>query len=499
MRSELRELLGFCTNLPSMPSVAVQVLELGQDPEVDPGALVTIVSRDPALASRILRISNSPLYALARRCDNLRQAVLALGVNAAMSLALSFSLADTLRHRGAHAEAMERTWRRALIAATASHCLGEMVRMPRREELFLAAMLQDLGILALDAAMPDTYSRLLAQSQSHDELLDIEREALGTDHGEAGTWLMQRWDLPAPLALAATAAHDPTAAEVAPDLQRFMCVIALAGRVADLYISCRRQSDALELLELTERWLELGNEHLQEVLDQVGGSLPEIERAFDTRLASASQIAAVMDQARELLTMRNLQLIQQAAEHQRRMSDMERSSRRWREEATRDSLTGLYNRRFFDERLQREFGFASEQGLPLVLGFMDLDHFKDVNDRHGHEMGDAVLEQIGRTLREHTRDGDLVVRYGGEEFIVLLPGAGLEAAKPIFERLRAAIEAVEYQTRDDATLRVTVSIGLAARTDAMSPLDLVRQADRALYSAKQSGRNRVECARPPAP
>ncbi|MCP1676537.1 diguanylate cyclase (GGDEF)-like protein [Natronocella acetinitrilica] len=499
MQLELKDMLGYCSTLPSMPGIALQVLELGKDPDVNPRRLADLIGNDPALASRILRVSNSPLYGQHRKSDNLQQAVMALGLNATMSLALSFSLVDTLRSSGAHAEALNRTWRRALIAGATTRVLAEALRMPRQEELFLAAMLQDIGILALNAALPDQYPDLLASSTTHDDLLALERETLATDHGQAGAWLMNHWSLPELLVCAATGSHDPDAESV-PDAHRdFLRVVAVASRIADLFVGgSRRQADAAEVVQAADRWLGMERDLLEQVLADVADSLPEVERVFETQLAKPQQVAAVMEQARELLTMRNLQLIQQAAEHQRRVKEMERNSRRWQEEASRDALTGLYNRRFFDERLEREFAFASEQGLPLVLGFMDLDHFKAVNDEYGHETGDKVLMSVAETLREHTRDGDLVVRYGGEEFVILLPDTSLHTGLRIFERLRRAIEGVEYASPDGRSLHITVSIGIAAHMDAMaseqSQVDLVRQADKALYTAKKLGRNRVESA-----
>ena len=498
MRADLRETLAYCTNLPSLPSVAIRVLEIGRQPDVSPDDLVELLGQDPALATRVLRVSNSPLYALQNRCRNLQQAVLALGLNATLTLALSFSLGDSMRQAGEHSEAIDRVWRRALIAGTAARILAQMLRVPRREDLFLAAMLQDLGVLALNAALPDTYPSLIARAATHDDLVLIEREALATDHGEVGTWLMERWGFPEPLVMAPTAAHEPQSVTALEEQRQFLSVVAISGRLADLFVSSRREMDTAVVAGFARQWLGVEADMLRAALDDVTEALPLVEQVFEARLISPEQAAAVLDQARELLAMRNLKLLQQAAEQQRRVTEMERSSQRWREKATRDALTGLHNRLFFDEHLEREIAVAAQEGQPLVLGFLDLDHFKEVNDAYGHDTGDVVLTTVGQTLRRHTRDSDLVVRYGGEEFIVLLPCTRLATAQGIFERLRRAIAAVEYTSPDNAVFRVTASIGIAAFMDEghteITQFDLVRRADRALYTAKQCGRNRVECA-----
>jgi diguanylate cyclase (GGDEF)-like protein len=159
--------------------------------------------------------------------------------------------------------------------------------------------------------------------------------------------------------------------------------------------------------------------------------------------------------------------------------------------ATLDALTELYNRRHFQELLEKELARAGRHARPLALAILDVDHFKRINDEHGHIAGDGVLRQIATIVREHVRGEDIAARIGGEEFAVLLPEAGLPAAEAFAERLRAAIEAAAFAP-GGAPRRVTISIGIAllAPTRA-SRSELMRAADAALYEAKESGRNRV--------
>jgi diguanylate cyclase (GGDEF)-like protein len=158
--------------------------------------------------------------------------------------------------------------------------------------------------------------------------------------------------------------------------------------------------------------------------------------------------------------------------------------------ATTDPLTGVFNRRTFIELAEQELARARRSGAPLALMMLDLDHFKRVNDTYGHLVGDEVLVSFTRLIRECVRRGDLVVRYGGEEFCVLLPGTPLPAAHALAERIRAATAARMLTT---LPFRVTVSIGLTAYAGgAQVALDnLLARADGALYRAKDEGRNRV--------
>ena len=160
--------------------------------------------------------------------------------------------------------------------------------------------------------------------------------------------------------------------------------------------------------------------------------------------------------------------------------------------ATRDGLTGLYNHRTFYKLLEDELARAQRFNRPLSLLLFDIDHFKRVNDTHGHLAGDAVLRDLGELLRRHARAIDRVCRYGGEEVTVILPESDLEAAVRFAERLRAAVEAQPFDVDAGAPLHMTVSIGVASwPAQAASAQTLVAAADAAMYAAKQSGRNRV--------
>lgn len=161
--------------------------------------------------------------------------------------------------------------------------------------------------------------------------------------------------------------------------------------------------------------------------------------------------------------------------------------------STTDALTGLRNRRSFDDVLVSEAARALRYELPLSLMLIDIDHFKRVNDDHGHQAGDRVLSRVGEVLREGTRTTDFAARYGGEELAVLLPHTGTAPAAMLADRLRSAISCATFPVPG---LRVTVSAGVAGLDPTGSPSALVEAADRALYTAKHEGRNCVRSATP---
>jgi diguanylate cyclase (GGDEF)-like protein len=159
--------------------------------------------------------------------------------------------------------------------------------------------------------------------------------------------------------------------------------------------------------------------------------------------------------------------------------------------AALDPLTGVYNRRFGLQRLTEEFGRSVRSGDPLGALMFDLDHFKAVNDTYGHLVGDRVLQAVVGAARQVLRDGDVFLRYGGEEFLILLPGAGRDDLVQLAERVRHAVAEAEI-TEDGQRIPVTVSIGGSGLPDknATNPQDLIALADAAMYTSKESGRDR---------
>ena len=175
---------------------------------------------------------------------------------------------------------------------------------------------------------------------------------------------------------------------------------------------------------------------------------------------------------------------------------IQQQAERLRELSVRDALTGLYNRRYFDEQGAQLFERAVRYQRPLVVMIGDIDHFKKINDTWSHAMGDDVLRRIGEILTSKVRGSDLVARYGGEEFVVAFPETSLTQAAATCEALRQRIESYPWESLHPH-LKVTISIGLCADTSVKDIHAMVEIADSYLYKAKQSGRNLV-CA-PPTP
>ena len=159
--------------------------------------------------------------------------------------------------------------------------------------------------------------------------------------------------------------------------------------------------------------------------------------------------------------------------------------------AITDELTGLYSKRHFLSSIEKRFALYERYGEKMTLLMLDIDDFKKINDTYGHPAGDHILKQIGRTVMNSTRGGDLDFRYGGEEFTVILPATDSAWGVFVAERIRKRIEGEAF-TIDNMTVNLTVSIGVASCPEhAVTIKDLIVKADRALYEAKRNGKNKV--------
>lgn len=164
-----------------------------------------------------------------------------------------------------------------------------------------------------------------------------------------------------------------------------------------------------------------------------------------------------------------------------------------RETAIRDVLTGLYNRRYMEERIEQEFQRCKRHKHSLSLAMIDIDFFKKVNDTYGHETGDIVLKRIAFELKTSLRKSDIISRFGGEEFVIVFPETGVNDATKVLDKIRESVSNIELKSEAGENFKVSFSGGVAGGdiTEIENPTELLRTADKLLYEAKSSGRNRI--------
>ncbi len=469
MNDTLAARLRFCTTLPTPPSTALRIIELANDPDINLTQLADCIAVDPALSAKLLKVANSPLYTTHRVASNLRQAVNMMGTHATATVALSFSLVKGVGRQGDDM----RFWRRAVLSALACRLLGQRFGF-NPDDLLLAGLLQDIGILALRSVAPDEYAELQAITE-HEELLQAERNRFGSGHDEVGYWLLTRWGLPDHLSLACIA-HQTALVGNEAQATPLACV-ATSGYLADVFLKDDHLTPIVTATESAARWLGMDSCTTIATLEKMREQMQEFEGCFDVHALRADQEDALLHEARELITIANLG----------RQRELEQKTQR-------DMLTGAHNRQYFDEAFKHEFAVASRHGWPLSVAFIDIDHFKQVNDTHGHAAGDNALVTLSRTIASQIRGGDVFARYGGEEFVLLFPGTTAEAARIVLSRIRQAIASCSH-TYDTATFHLTISAGLAFHMDGdmkhETAEDMLAAADSALYMAKHNGRNQI--------
>lgn len=494
MSPELQSRLKKIANLPSPPGVAAEIIQLAQNPNVELEDVAEKLIQDPALSAKILRIANSPLYAQRRKSTNLRQALILLGLNATVTLSLSFSLLTSLRKDKMNSVDYSHYWRRSLLAGAASRAMSDVVA-PQGEELFLAALLQDIGMLVLDRAMPDFYGSYTGAPNHHEGLCAFEKEKIDTDHAQVGAWLLETWNIPEYLQRAVAASHSLEALGNRDDPAELpLRCVALSGYVADLWL--QEQSDPQQIAHvanMAEEYLKLDRSSFGSVMSTLRDQIAETESLFEMDILDSDHAECILEQARETLMIRNLQSLHEVSSLKQTTKSLKSRAMELEEESRRDQLTGVTNRGYLDELLTKGFDNAKRFNWPFSIVFADLDNFKQVNDTYGHQAGDQILRATADILRQSTRDSDVVARYGGEEFVLLLPGTDMAGAAVVGERIVNAFRNTSHDI-NGTKLVVTTSLGIASLS-AESPFQevegFVRAADQAVYAAKAQGKDRV--------
>lgn len=478
MKDTLLSQLRFCTNLPSLPSIAIKIIDLAGRPDTNLNQINHYISLDPALAVRIVKTANSPLYKSRHPISNISQAVNILGMHGVMTIALSFSLTDSLMKQSRNMlnpASSGLFWRRSITSALACRALGKRLGMSRLlDDLFLAALLQDIGILAFCALLPEDYSGIIDTATSHEEIYNMERNQFGIGHDELGGALLAHWKLPIYIIDACKRSHH-VAGSNQPGINE--CVAA-SGSITDYFLTPGDEARITAAIHVTHSSLGLDKFALMEVLEDMKNELQHVEELFTISILNSNQLNGLVDEARELLTTRTLIKI-----------------RELENKVQHDGLTGAHNRSYFDDALRSEFLFSCQQETPLALAMIDIDHFKVVNDTYGHIAGDGILVAIVRTISEQIRQTDVLCRYGGEEFALILPGTSINDARHLLTRIQENIQAIAYKLDSGHIIKVTASIGLAVNMDReksfMDERAMLDAADCALYAAKHSGRDRI--------
>jgi len=485
--------------LPTPPAIALRILEVVSADEVDFNQLSRIITADPALTARVLRVANSPLFSPKANVDSIATALTRLGSLQVTNIALSFLLVQSLRAHSCH-NGFDFTyfWKRSITAAVAADLIGRQC-LGRNDNLFIAGLLHDIGILVAFGLVPDYAALFDGRIHRRLPLSQEEKERFGFGHCQLGAELLHSWHLPAAITEPIRHHHQPDTAPA--DWRDAALAIQLGDRIAAV-LHGKPAGPKLQALRETLQQQGLAENDIDRLLQQIFRNSVRTLSFFEIPADQMKTAEELLQEANQHLSQLNLCKRQLLDDARLQQQDLLRQTERLHAVNTelsrlafQDSLTGLYNLRYFHDHFDRELARAARYGNHFSLILLDLDEFKQVNDRHGHQAGDLVLQQIARVASLSLRDTDLLVRYGGEEFAVLLPQTDLAEAEVTAERLRRHIAACRCPWQGQE-LQVTASIGLVHSSATADKNRLIQLADHAMYRAKTEGKNRVCRARP---
>ena len=489
--------------LPSVPAVAIKLLELARDIDSSTRDIVETIKSDPALAAKILRSANSSYFSFRSEVRTLEQAVPLIGRTVITSLALSFSLSTEAMTDGVLGQHYESFWLRSVVQAAAAETLASYInRNSLASELFMTGLLVDLGQLAMLKVLRNDYLPVIEKLEGGDvSLRQCEHDEFGFDHAEVGCGLMKQWQFPEPMCDAALHHHGKPEDVTNEESRELSSVMMIASTVGDYFCSGSPGIALIRLRELTAETIQFTEEALTEFLEKTDARVQTTAELLATDADELLCAAELMAQACEQLAAISIAQHQQNQESQVQQQltelkkmELEAQNQQLREQAFCDPLTSLYNRRFFDDAFQKEIDRASRRGTPIGVIFVDVDRFKQLNDNYGHQFGDTVLAGLGSTIANNVRNTDVAARYGGEEFVVLAIDASEAGLNVLAERIRQSVESQSFEY-NGAVVPVTVSVGATFATPQRHEVNLLSHilaaADAAMYESKRRGRNRV--------
>ncbi len=476
-----------CTTLPSLPGVAMRVLELSRDANVSLSSLGDAVQPDPALVTKVLKTVNSSYYGLSSPCPSIHRAMSMLGLNTVKSIVLGFSLVDFTKSLGSSAGTfdMQSYWRRTIYTAAGARAVAKHIRKVEAEEAFVGALVADIGMLASLAALRDEYVRVTQDApEDHDELVAIERQLLSFDHAQVGKELASKWRLP-PQLVSCIAFHHQLDLAKPEHLDLVRCVSLGRYLAGSLTMQDNKRKFGQFIMNARE-WFSIDNDVAKKLMASTNAGASELGKLLDVRTGSAANVDVILAEAQEQLVMSQVELA--------------RANEQLTKKTVTDSLTGVNNRAHFDQESRAAFQRCQAASEPYSILFIDGDRFKRVNDTYGHHAGDLVLKELAIRLRGATDTLGTLCRYGGEEFAVILPGLGSHDAIDLAKQMLSVISKDPFDLTATSPelpkLPVSISVGVAtidpdtaaAHRTVESALNA---ADQAVYAAKKSGRNRV--------
>ncbi len=489
--------------LPTLPTVASKLISMTSKEDTTLSDIADLVSRDISLSAKILKVSNSAFYSFPQQIGSIQQAVSILGTNAVRSLVLSFSFLTIKSGKKNNRFNFEDFWKLSLASAVASKLILEQVSEAYTEEIFISGLLQNLGELILARTFPSEYDNLLESiDEDPNNRFEKEMEIFGSDHCYIGYEVAKYWGFPEILLHPILYHHTPLSYQ-GDDKKIIQTIKAvyLSDLLANIIFSKAPEEYHKKFKKESKKLLGLNSDQIETILESINSHVEKAGKYFGLTIHNTKSVQEILQEANIRLSLMNLdysqmnkQLIETKIALENLTKELEKKNRLLDNLANIDGLTEVYNHRYFQNALDQEINRTLRNDGYISLLLIDIDNFKIFNDTHGHLVGDFILKEFARILKENLRKYDTLARYGGEEFVIILPETESENGLIVGEKLRQTIEETFFE-EDRMTYNVTASFGLAcsrpAVEDHFSKSSFINMADTALYTAKNEGRNKV--------
>jgi two-component system, cell cycle response regulator len=438
----LEEILS-CPSLPTLPAVALRVIELTSDPDISLELLSETIQSDQGLAAKILRTANSSFYAPRQKITTINQALVMLGLSAVKSLALGFSLVDTINDPHDAAFDYVAYWRRGLYTAVGAKLIARAAGKHFEDEAFLGGLLQDIGVVAMHKALGGPYDAINARTEGrHSRLARLELAELETQHADIGAMLGKRWKLPDELVWPIKYHERPTAAPVeCTDLVR--CV-HLGNTAHDVLTDADPGQAHRRFVRKAEEWMGLGSEQAADLLKEIAAAAEEVSGLFRLDTGKAADAESILRRAQDRLV--------ELAHEQERLSPYGAAIDELLMDSHRvDPITGAMARAAFDSAIRELFHESLQTGAPVAVVLVVLDGFDRLVEKHGVAAGDEALICTAALLRSHLDAlGAVVSRWADSAFAVAVPATGQVGAVKLCAAFREDVKRASKRWRTPA-------------------------------------------------